>query len=128
MVLVRIRLEPADGSVKYFKPLLPLPIDRSVQEVCTSVIGEKIGLQHADWKNYSLYEIPTQDAPAGRKFEPNDNFNSLKNGAWILVKSKDGIQFPFSTDFRFKTQRRSLQSQRSSTCKTSQRSKTRRKS
>jgi hypothetical protein len=91
MVLVRIRLEALDGSVKYFKPLLPLPTNQTVQEVCISVIGEKIGLQGADWKNYSLFEISTQDAPAGRKFEPNDNFNSLKNGAWILVKGKDGI-------------------------------------
>jgi hypothetical protein len=95
MVLVRIRLEAADGSVKYFKPLLPLPTDRTVQDVCTSVVGEKIGLQHADWKNYSLFEISTQDAPPGRKFEPSDNFNSLKNGAWILVKAKDGIFLKF---------------------------------
>jgi hypothetical protein len=87
MVLVRLRLETPDGEKKYFKTLLPLPTNQTVLEICTSIIGEKIGLPNADWKTYTVYEVAAQDGPPVRKFEPTDNFASLKNGAWLLVKS-----------------------------------------
>ncbi len=89
MVLVRIRLETLDGNVKYFKPLLPLPTNQTVGEVCTTIIGEKVGLTVADWKFYAVFEGGTnQDGPPGKKFEPTENFSSLKNGNWLVVKPK----------------------------------------
>lgn len=68
MVLVRIRLETITGEVKFFKPLLTLPSTVSIGELCTTAIGEKIGLTSEDWKNYAIYEAESEAAgPPKRK-------------------------------------------------------------